>query len=761
VISDQWATLKRQFFLVLVVLFLNLMLIARGLPVNESIKVILLIASQTYIGGTIWRKLLKKHDLNIIELLVAGFALGSVLFTIIDQFLIITGMKLNDFLTPTLLTLVAFFINQKREQSYEISFTSKEEYKALLITCICVFAGFGELTHGSLIAILVLITALSLLTNFKMSEMKISTASLASMGFAILAFFLFKPPILYGSWFLRPLFTKTDDAVFSESVAYSISNFGPFNYAAASGIELRYHWFSLAWSGLVDRSASVSPFGMTLHVVPVISFFSIAMLLISVARRIGLDSRYQYFAPIILSFSMSAPKSFYFYYVVNTSNLLTFAWVLLFFLIYVLDSNKMIKLGTPLLALMAGVVFLSKIPYLFALLSGVSVSSVYVFITSKEERKAKVVQLTTVILAVIFVFALFLIPHSWENRSYVLDWNLLNIPQGNQFRLLIAIVLIMLLVISRFPIYLTINRKDPQNVFKLFIYGASISGLIRFVVSGSTSEEYFLNNALIFGSIGIAWTLQEMTSSKSHFRFWEYMGLGVSSGLLSYSIITFLNSSTYNGQWKLSHIQILIPLVVAIATCGFIVLIRKKRVKSKLFGPAAFLFISCLVGSNVGTFLTQALKIPTYAAQGSIATEVDLSSLRWLRANTSPSDIVATNRYLCSESLLCKFDESSFLISAVANRQVLIEGPRFVAGGRPYPDWIIDRISLSQSFAESPTDESYRRLREFGVSWFFLDTRFVNHEATNQPSLWGNWASLEYQNSYVQIWKLNTSLLVN
>jgi len=46
---------------------------------------------------------------------------------------------------------------------------------------------------------------------------------------AVFAFFLVKPPIAYGSWFLRPLFTETDDAVFSESVAYSLSILGPSN----------------------------------------------------------------------------------------------------------------------------------------------------------------------------------------------------------------------------------------------------------------------------------------------------------------------------------------------------------------------------------------------------------------------------------------------------------------------------------------------------------------------------------------------------
>jgi hypothetical protein len=144
---------------------------------------------------------------------------------------------------------------------------------------------------------------------------------------------------------------------------------------------------------------------------------------------------------------------------------------------------------------------------------------------------------------------------------------------------------------------------------------------------------------------------------------------------------------------------------------------------------------------------------PEYAPRGSIAADVDLSSLEWLRNNSDPSELVATNRFLCPGLDACDFDDASFLISAVANRQVYIEGPRFVAGGRPYPSWITDRISVSRSFAEAPSDQNFNKLRASGVSWFYLDTNFLPTYVNVAANPWQKWAIIDFRLSNILILK--------
>jgi len=741
-----------SFFLFQTFFFVFALFVGRGLPTGEAIRIIFLIAAQTFVGATIWRRLTKSTAISMIELIATGFALGSALFTIIDQGLIFLGISTNDAVIPCILTLIALAADRLWKKMSEISEISKHDLVSLLVVSICVFLGFGEFSHGSFIAVALLTCTCVLIINQHMPLLRSAALSAISLGMAVLVFFLVRPPISYGSWFLRPLFTKTDDAVFSESVAYSLSIFGPADYAAAAGAGLRYHWFSLAWSGLIQRSASVSPFGMTLHVVPVLSFFVVAMMLIGVGKRIGIGQRYVFIAPLVLFFASSVPERVYFYSVINTSNVMTFVWSLTFLLVLILHTEKKIHFGEYLLGITAGIVLLSKMPYAVAILGGTLACSVYVFLTNRQNRKSVVKQFLSIALFTVTIFLLFLTPNSWEQRTYVLDWNLMNIALGSQFRYPIAFGFIAVLLFTRFPLFFLRDSTWELTVLKVFIWGAVSTGMFRFVVNGGSAERYFLDSALVFGSLGIAIAINELAPNFHQIRTWELLSMSSYSGLLSLVIIEIWNRNNFqDGRWWQSNLQMVVPFFVAISTCiGFLAL-KRKSLGSDPIRLTALVIIVCLVGANAGVYVVQAVKSPDYAPRGSIAADIDLSSLQWLRNNSDSSELVATNRFLCPGIVPCDFDESSFLISAVANRQVYIEGPRFVAGGRPYPSWIADRISVSRSFAEAPSDKNFNKLRASGVSWFYLDTNFLPSNVNVAANPWQKWALIEYRSSNILV----------
>ena len=746
----------KKIFLIQVLCFPLFLLISRGLPAGESIRVVLLIAAQTFVGAAIWIRLTKAETISVIELLATGFALGSALFTVVDQGLIFFSLSPNDYVLPFLLFLIALIARRTQINANEMLTIGQQDFVSLLVVSICVFLGSGEFSHGSFIAVAILASTCILLIKRKMSLFESTVTSAMSLGFAVVAFILYKPPISYSSWFLRPLFTKTDDAVFSESVAYSLSVFGPSNYAAAVGTDLRYHWFSLAWSGLIQRSASVSPFGMTLHVVPVTSFFVIAMLLIAIGRRIGFGQRYLFIAPLVLFISSSAPEQLRFFSEINTSNIMTYVWSLTFLMVLILHSLNWFRYSNIFLAFFAGVTLLSKIPYAIALVVGIATSSIYIFITNSQKRKTVLVQLSLIAIVLISVFTLFLTPHGWEKRTYFLDWNLMNLAVGSQFRVPIAVTFILILLFTRFPLLFARKNNYEITVLKLFILGAVSTSLFRFILNGNSTEIYFLSSALVFGSLGTAIAIKELTQDTHQFRTWELLGMGSCSGLLSFAIIEISNRSDFqDGRWWQSNLQIVVPFLVAVSTCMGVLTLKRKSLGPDPIRLTAILLIVCLIGANAGIYVVQAVKSPVYAPRGIIAADVDLSSLQWLRNNSDPSEIVATNRFLCPEIDPCGFDDSSFLISAVANRQVYIEGPRFVAGGRPYPNWITDRISVSRSFAEAPSDQSFKKLRANGVSWFYLDINFLPANINVVANPWTDWASIELVDSNIIILKLN------
>ena len=187
----------KAFFSFQSLFFLLTLFIARGLPTGEAIRVTLLIASQTYVGATIWRRLTITNGVNIIELLAAGFALGSAMFTIIDQGLIFLGLATNDALVPCILIVIALATDRLRRNSGEISQISQDDLVSLLIVTICVFLGFGELFHGSFIAVVILISTCILIINRNMSLLKSVALSAIGLGTAVFAFSLVKPPITY------------------------------------------------------------------------------------------------------------------------------------------------------------------------------------------------------------------------------------------------------------------------------------------------------------------------------------------------------------------------------------------------------------------------------------------------------------------------------------------------------------------------------------------------------------------------------------
>jgi hypothetical protein len=166
--------------------------------------------------------------------------------------------------------------------------------------------------------------------------------------------------------------------------------------------------------------------------------------------------------------------------------------------------------------------------------------------------------------------------------------------------------------------------------------------------------------------------------------------------------------------------------------------------------------IVSLIFAGTGVYLTQSINTPTYTSFGAIATKEDIDSLNWLRNNSKVDAVIATNRGICTGTDPCGFDESSFLISAVAHRRVLIEGPRFVTGGRPYPDWVNERIHKSLAFANSPSNTTFYNLKNMGVTWYFMDTNYLSDSAISSSASWGEWAELVHQESNILILKLRS-----
>ena len=740
-----------------IALFGFLFFTARGVPTDESLRIVAIIGSQIYVGAEIWKLFVKNHRVQLIELLGMGFAFGSAIFTIIDQILIRSDLQLSDSVIPiVLVSLTVLFKSRPQIGSFSIDYL-QDIPQATVFMILCVFLGFGELTHGSLLAVVILIGLFLTSLNWARTMWKELIISTVGVCGYIFLYSQFKPPIAYGSWFLRPLYTGTDDAVFSESVAYSVAHFGSSEYAAAQGTNLRYHWFSLAWSGMVDRVASTSPFTMTLHVVPVITFMAIAALLLAVSIRLNMNGYFIFIAPLILFATSTAPGSTRFFHVLNTSNVLPYVWTLALVLVIVLFCKSEINFANHLIVFFLAVILLAKIPYAVAPLTGLVCMHLYSAMKDWGKLKATVIQLTVTFVTLSTVFVAFLTPNKWEKRQFKIDWNLMHAAHGSNYRFIIAPVFILILLVTRFPLIFMFKTLSVNKRLRVFLIGAIFTGLFRFVLNGSSAEFYFFNSALLFGSIAVAIVVSDIVNENVQLKNRTFLTIGIVSMVISFISIKLWDwlSSTY-GLSRFEMIQMAFPLIISV----FLTLIFYFKIsKYDLFSPLRAVSLAMIVSltfAGIGIFITQTINTPTYSSFGGIATREDIDSLNWLRNNSKVDAVIATNRGICTGSDPCGFDESSFLISAVAHRRVLIEGPRFVTGGRPYPDWVNERIQKSLAFANSPSNTSFYNLKNMGVTWYFMDTNYLSDSAISSNTSWGEWAELVHQNSNILILKLRS-----
>jgi hypothetical protein len=115
------------------------------------------------------------------------------------------------------------------------------------------------------------------------------------------------------------------------------------------------------------------------------------------------------------------------------------------------------------------------------------------------------------------------------------------------------------------------------------------------------------------------------------------------------------------------------------------------------------------------------------------ATAAEADAARWLRRNSAPGDLIATNAHCIIErDGLC--DSRHFWLAALSERRVLIEGWSYSnqanrialsSGGNPslIPYWNREQLAANDTAFTSPTPASIERLRQVGVRWLYADNR--------------------------------------
>ena len=115
------------------------------------------------------------------------------------------------------------------------------------------------------------------------------------------------------------------------------------------------------------------------------------------------------------------------------------------------------------------------------------------------------------------------------------------------------------------------------------------------------------------------------------------------------------------------------------------------------------------------------------------ATAPEAGAARWLRKNSKPGELVATNAHcIIQRDDLC--DSRHFWIAALSERPVLVEGWSYsnhasrislATGVNPslIPYWSEEELATNDAAFTSPSAAVIERLRRVGVRWLYADNR--------------------------------------
>jgi hypothetical protein len=273
----------------------------------------------------------------------------------------------------------------------------------------------------------------------------------------------------------------------------------------------------------------------------------------------------------------------------------------------------------------------------------------------------------------------------------------------------------------------------------------SAVGLLRFVIAGGSAELYFFNATIFALSLSVALGVQHFLDDLD---FRKVVTLSVIA-FGSFSLTTIeLKSVILDRSYLNLALQISIPFILCVVLSIPFLIFQNGRL-SRLGVAWSSVAVITAVFSLTAIFVRTVQQPPDFSFAADIASTSEIDALDWLRTNSPDQAIIATNRTLCRPDEDCDIDESRFLISAFGKRRVLIEGPRFVVGGRPYPTWVDERISASLNFTELPSLSNARILKHFGVEWFYL-LKQDNFSAIKRQAL-ARVGAIRYENTSVLI----------
>ena len=732
-------------------------MVAIGVSVGDALKISIVVLIQWLSGSIIWSKFIRRGASSTIDAIALGAPIGFAISAFSDQLFLPTLLHSVGWLIPQIAILLYVMTSSKDNEFNTDAIDLPNVYLLAITASLIGLGGLYFVYIAGAVTMLIFLALLQKRSTVVRHPLFAHSAVIASSVAIYIAVRLNDPQ---PTSILRPIFQDSDDHIFSEQMSWSLAHLGIFDNSSAIGTPIKYHWLSLAWSGLVSRVSGVGPWNVNLVLVPIVTFLILSLIFVALVHKYWHLKWVVLLSPLLLLAADDPSAILRFYSNSATTNLLPHIWLAatafaLIRLTFVHDWRF-----RSAIALLSAATILGKGPSGVVLLGGLAGLLTYGIIF-RRDRDVRPLIGTSVIAIIAIVASYLLFISDSNNISYSPSWTqvrslfpfplLADVPDGSKLALPIGSLFFMTFLCRRFFI---IFFCRPKSAPCWLVLGSCSAGMLSFVLYNLGGTQYFLNAAFTVGTVGSVYFLTNYVEPLHINNFWKqntkriYL-FGASVWLILLLLLNQSRSVFEQNYYSTKTFTYLIPLAVFVATLT-LVLIQKQATGSNEHTKYSRIAQLGIVIFTLATFSSFIQRIdfspasPSESAISEIASADEIEALSWINKHLPQSAMLATNRSLCDLDVSCSSQSGSHLVSAISRRSVLLEGPRFIPSAvspdGTYTTWARDRAKASLEFISTPDQVNTQQLTDYGVMYVYVS------KTTHLPTNWEPWAEIVFEN---------------
>ena len=675
-----------------------------GVPLRTALLLTLLVIWQTLGGFAIWRSI-RPHSTPL-ELFGMGIAIGSAMAALAGLLTSTLGWGPWGCLAPTLGCVALAYRNRRRLPESNTP-TDPWEISAFLATL--------------------------------------------AVGLAVFFYALRNYPLTWsGTWtgYHR-------DMAFFEALANSLATFGAFESPFMSGGLVRYHWLSYAWSGQLSAITDAAPFVGTTRVLPLISLLGSAAIVVAWTRRMSPSAWTPFLAGALLTVGGFVGAVFGGILTLDSpSQALSTLW-LLAFTVAAIHAFKELnpRANLLLLAMLAISITIGKVSAAAPALAGVLAAALVL----RARRNLSTKNATQIVLVVVISmgisFAAFIAGAAGGGGleiALIIDrsasqqgLNPLDGPRG----VVLGTLILILAIIPRWAgvLQLLVDRTWRWRPETWISIGMITSSLLAVTALSSFNELWFSVSTsgplAATSAVGVALAVSSL-QKRGRPSAALIIIIAAGTAILAFAVIWWAWSTGASGGNLFVSTQRWVGPLIGVTTAIFAGALLSMWATGRVTGRATVAGIVIVlvlvavpgriigVGSNQIGILDNGARNEWFSinkedrpptldtSQGNAWTSDQVRAAEWLRANTQPTDLVATNLTY------------SPLVAGLSHRPTYASGIQYQYdyGTSNARAELLQREKEVWEFLNQPSTQNLEPLCTSGVKWIWIQSELTHNQ---------------------------------